>query len=111
MKMSSNEKVVERFLEFCVSEGLSKKRIDKYGWILRNICKWLKVDFKKATKENIQKLIKRINESDYKAWTKRDYKVAIKKFYKWLEGDNETFPKKVMWIKVGGNNPMTSMVS
>lgn len=101
MGMSSKEKTVKQFLESCLSEGLSEGRINKYRYIMGKISKWLKPDFKEARKEDIQKLVIKINDSNYSDWTKHDCKVTIKKFYKWLEGDGEEFPKKVKWIKKG----------
>jgi len=35
----------------------------------------------------------------YTAWTKYDFKVVLKKFYKWLKGNDELFPDEVRWIK------------
>lgn len=99
MNMSPKEKDICRFLDFCVSEGLSERRISKYRGLLQNLSKWLKTGFREATKDDIQELVVRINKTSYSDWTKYNYKVAIKKFYKWLEGDNEEFPKKVRWIK------------
>ncbi|RLG70969.1 MAG: hypothetical protein DRO11_05300 [Methanobacteriota archaeon] len=46
-------------------------------------------DFDKATKEDIERLVKRLERSDYSAWTKHDYKVALKRFYRWLNGGEE----------------------
>ena len=40
-----------------------------------------------------------IEKRDYSAWTKHDYKVIIKRFYKWLKGNDETYPDEVKWIK------------
>ena len=40
-----------------------------------------------------------IEKKDYSAWTKHDYKVTIKRFYKWLKGNDETYPEEVKWIK------------
>ena len=36
---------------------------------------------------------------DYSAWTKHDYKVCLKRFYKWLKGNDEVYPDEVKWIK------------
>jgi len=107
--MSSNEETAEKFFEFCVSENLSKSRIDKHRHALRNICKWLEVGFKEATREDIERLVAKINLSDYADWTKRDHRKTLKKFYKWLEGEGEEFPKKVRWVKLGQiNNKKTA---
>jgi hypothetical protein len=31
------------------------------------------------------------------------YKVTLKRFYRWLEGDDEEYPRKVRWIKTNGD--------
>lgn len=36
--------------------------------------------------------------SQYSEWTKHSYRVVIKRFWKWLSGD-ENYPSEVKWIK------------
>src|SRR3989338_3312376 len=95
---NKNRKELQRFIEYLKANNKSVSRIEKYTWMLVNVSNWLNKDFKKAEKEDIEKLVAKIEASDYMAWTKHDYKAAIKTFYKWFEGDNEEFPKKVRWI-------------
>src|SRR3989344_7610795 len=99
VKSKSNRKYVEKFIFHIKSEGIKERRIEKYMTQLRNLSEWLGKDFKKAKAEDIRKLVVFIDERPYSPLTKGDYKVCIKRFYKWLEGDNEMFPKKVRWIK------------
>jgi site-specific recombinase XerD len=65
---------------------------------LRKIAEWLKKNFDEANKNDIEQLINNLERSNYSAWTKHDYKVVIKRFYKWLNGDEE-YPQEVKWIK------------
>lgn len=47
----------------------------------------LRKPFEKATKEDIIKLVEKIEKKqDWSDWTKQHYKVTLKKFYKWLRG-------------------------
>ncbi len=39
-----------------------------------------------------------IQRRDYTLWTKQDYKKIIKRFYKWLKGDDKIYPDEVSWI-------------
>jgi site-specific recombinase XerD len=95
-----NKELILRFKDECFSNGLSVDRVTFYMNRLTKVAEWLGKDFPKADKEDIKNLVRRIEQSeDYTAWTKKDYKVAIKRFYKWLEGDGETYPDKVRWIK------------
>lgn len=93
-----NKALISKFIEFCKADGIGKLRIIKLEYTIRKLSKMLKIDFDKATKDDIVKLVGQLESSDYKDWTKHDYKVILKKFYKWLNG-NETFPITVSWIK------------
>jgi integrase len=60
-------------------------------------------DFSKATKKDIEKIVESINEMKYHGkpisdWTKYTYQVVLKRFYKWLLGNNEEYPIQVKWI-------------
>jgi len=92
-----NSELIKRFEDYCFSEGLSEARVVKYLQSLRKIAEWLGKDFDKATKEDIERFVKRLERSDYSAWTKHDYKVALKRFYRWLNGGD--YPPEVKWIK------------
>ena len=67
-------------------------------------------DFKKAKREDIENFVIKLNNGEitqrrhrvnmpYSLKTIGDTLGAIKTFYKYLEGDGYTFPKKVAWIK------------
>jgi len=55
--------------------------------------------FDAATKSDIEDLVFKIERSDYSPWTKRDYKVVLKRFYRWLKGNDEEYPEEIKWIK------------
>jgi len=93
-----NAELIRRFEERCFSEGLSKVRVVKYLQSLRKISEWLGKDFDEADKADIERLVGRLEGSDYSAWTKHDYKVALKRFYRWLRG-GEDCPPEVKWMK------------
>ncbi len=94
-----NSEIIDMFEDYCFTQGLSKKRITKYVFSLKKLAEWLDVDFNQASKEDIKNLVNSIEKMDYSAWTKHDYKVTIKRFYKWLMGNDETYPEEVKWIK------------
>jgi site-specific recombinase XerD len=98
-----NKKYILNFQKRCFVEGIGKPRVIKYLYHLRDLAKWLKKDFREATKDDIESLILKIQESDYSDNTKKDYKVALKKFYKFLCG-GEDYPDTVRWIKTGLRN-------
>ncbi|MEM3531153.1 MAG: site-specific integrase [Nitrososphaerales archaeon] len=94
-----NTELVKNFEKALFSEGLSLVRVEKYVNTLRKIGEMLGKDFDKASKKDIEDLVYKIERSGYSPWTKHDYKVALKKFYKWLKGNNEEYPEEVRWIK------------
>jgi len=64
------------------------------------IARWLNKPFEDATKEDLLKLVQKIELSDYSDWTKHDYKAMLKIFYRWLRGTEE-YPEEVRWIRPG----------
>lgn len=93
-----------KFHNYLFAQGLSRSRVIKYLTHLRQVALLLNKPFARVTKEDIIDLVRRIeSRQDYSGWTKRDYKVAIKRFYKWLRGDEE-YPEEVRWIKSNRRN-------
>jgi integrase/recombinase XerD len=96
----SKEKMLE-FKRYLFLSGLGKKRVAKYTYHLIRVRKLLGKTFDEATKEDIIKIVEKIEESDFAAWTKHGYKLTIKKFWKWLRGINgEAYPPEVEWISL-----------
>ena len=83
---SQNKDSILRFYEHLLTQGRSLARTVKYILTMRMIARWLNKPFEDATKEDIIKLVQRIELSDYSDWTKHDYKAMLKIFYKWLRG-------------------------
>lgn len=97
-----NRQFILTFVNRCMAEGIRAKRHIKYIYTLKQIAMMMGKDFDMANKDDIQKLVAQINNSSLKEWTKHDYKVAIKKFYRIMEGkddDPEFCPEKVRWLK------------
>jgi len=94
-----DRKLLKEFERQLLSEGLTSIRVAKYLYTLSRIAEMLGKPFEEATVEDIKDLVYRIERSGYSPWTKKDYKVALKRFYKWLKGNNEEYPPEVKWIK------------
>ncbi|NVM54929.1 MAG: tyrosine-type recombinase/integrase, partial [Candidatus Helarchaeota archaeon] len=97
-----NRELILSFVERCSADGIKAKRQFKYIYGLKKIALMLGKDLDKTNKEDLQRLVARINTSSFKEWTKHDYKVTIKKFYKLMEGnddDPDYCPKKIRWMK------------
>lgn len=93
-----DKKLILDFHDECYSQGLSDHRVLFYVTKLRNICKWKQKDFQDLTKDDIKKLVRKIERKDYAEWTKHGYKVTIKKFFQWLKGyewHSKQYPEEV----------------
>lgn len=95
-----NKKTILQFYNRLLADNLSKARVTYYLNRLSMIATWMKKDFDKAVKKDIEEVMRKINQMDYTEWTKRDYRVTLKKFYKWLKGCNEkgVYPSELSWI-------------
>lgn len=96
---SKDKKDIISFIDF-VSPELTTQRILKYTFSLRKFKPFLKVDYRDANENDIRRAITELNNSNnYAERTKLDFRVCIKRFYKWLKGNNRHYPKEVDWIK------------
>jgi len=99
IKKFDNTNLIKRFINACYAEGLGERRIAKYEQLLKKLSDILCKNFDKADRQDIENLVAYINKnSDWAEWTKYGYKVAIKKFYRWLNGGEEC-PPVAKWIK------------
>ncbi|MEM5836077.1 MAG: hypothetical protein QW040_03785, partial [Candidatus Aenigmatarchaeota archaeon] len=101
-KMDS--KTYEKVLEFITkleANNYSKGRIEKYACFLRTLRKFLGKDFSEASKEDIENLVVKINNSDYSEASKSDFKKILKFYMRWLKFGklDGKYPEEVEWIK------------
>ena len=107
-----NKEIIFQFKDSCYMDGLSKARVCRILNIMKLIALRVKRDFDKAKKEDIMKFVQEIQTNDnYTAWTKQTYKCILKKFYKWLKGNNKTYPDEVEWIKTNINRNQLKLPS
>jgi site-specific recombinase XerD len=94
-----NAKVLEKYYNMRVAEGISLARIHKCLCTMRMLSSLLGMPFEKAKKEDIVRLVARVEKKGLADWTKRDYRVILKQFYKWLRNWEDGSPPEVRWIK------------
>lgn len=95
-----DKQAVQRFCDKCSANGLSKSRVGKYISNFHTIFKLAPDDFSlnSSDKRDIESVTAKIERSDYAEATKSDFKLALKKYYKMMEGDGEEYPDKVDFI-------------
>jgi len=83
---------------------------------LRKVSKWLNKDFDKVMQEDMERMIldlekgrtKSVKRKPFTESTKVDIKRIIRKFYKWLLGNNDYYPEIVDWIDTYDKMPEVS---
>jgi len=104
-----NKGLIFRFLNH-ISPDVSKLRLAFYTHKLRRLATWLGKDFDEVTEQDIRSLVTFLSKgparqdgSNFSPGTLHGYKITLKRFYRWLEGDDEEYPRKVKWIKSNGD--------
>lgn len=93
-----NKKLIFKFRDDCVRQGLSKPRIVKLLEILKSTALILDKDLDQLKRKDIEKFVTIIQEREYSPWTKQSYKIILRKFVKWVKKTDD-YPEEVKWIK------------
>jgi len=99
-----NRKSILTFCQSTRANGISDSRCLQYLSILPAIAVSLRKDFKKATREDIERVLIEF-EGNHAPQTMRTYRAILKTFFKFLNGGEE-YPPSVRWLHVknGSNN-------
>jgi integrase len=98
-----NKQALLDFQNYCFSTGLSKARVFINTHKLFYLARMLGKNFKGASKEDLLGLVAKLEQNPkYKPWTKYTFKSVLKRFYRWLEGNDEAAPEKLKWLKANG---------
>ena len=108
--ISHNNALILKFKDDCCAEGLSEGRIVRCIDHLTRLSEFLGKDFDEANKEDIKKLVSKVETAksrsgnkELSVHTKHAIKIVLKKFYKWLKGTDE-YPEEVKWFKCNIKN-------
>jgi len=110
-----NKKLIQHFIRDCslgktIRKGTKKKigpaRCLKYISLLSRISFELGKPFDSVTQSDMEKFISRLENGQVKSVlertlsdeTRADFKKAIKKFWKWKDGNNTHYPEVVEWL-------------
>ena len=86
----TNKKNIKDFVRACSIEGLGDHRIMKYVSTLKQIAVMMgRDDIKEATREDIENVMLAVRQKYKSEETRHDYLVALKKYYRWLNGGEE----------------------
>jgi len=82
-----NKTVLQKFADHLISEGISPLRILRYVQIMRMVSEWIDKPLREWGREEILIVLVKLEKSDYKVGTKNEFRKAMKKFFKWLRGE------------------------
>lgn len=94
-----NKEHIINFLEH-IKTDVSKVRVIFYANRLKKLSEYLGKDFKEATEKDLRNVVYHIQNNGYTEQTIHSFLVSIKRFYKWLDGNDKTYPEKVAFIKI-----------
>jgi site-specific recombinase XerD len=104
-----NKELIFRFLSHIAPE-VSEQRLTFYTHKLRRLATWLQKDFAAADEEQLRALLTLVSRGNarehggcYAPGSVHGYQVTLKRFYRWLEGDDQEYPRKVRWIRTSGD--------
>lgn len=95
-----NKSMIREFLTFCTAEGISKHRHLFYTSRLLAICSMTDKDLDKCNRQDIERIMEKVNERNYSAYTIIGFQVTLKKFYRYLYKCSKTdsAPDLVKWM-------------
>jgi integrase/recombinase XerD len=94
--------IIEKVLAFdadLAARSYSLARRLKYLEILRTVGIALGKPFEAATRADLMNLVATLETKPYSVWTKHTYRVILKRFWKWLKGNDTFYPPEVEWIR------------
>lgn len=95
----ANKKLILDFDRYLLTLGIKQERRYKYLNQLRWLSKVLGKPFSDAKKDDMVRIISEVEKENLTTWSKVDRKVTLKRFYKWLKGNDEKYPEEVSWFK------------
>jgi len=87
------------FVDHLGALGLTVHRQNFYLSNLRTLARVLGRSFVNPTRADLERVLAKIEKSDYEYWTKVNFRTTLKRFYKWHLGNEEEYPEVVRWIR------------
>jgi len=91
---------ITKYITYCKAKGIKPVRFSKLIIELSRMSKDLGKIFKEATKEELINLVALIQTYKMAEYSIYEYKVVLKRFYKYLEGNDIKYPEKIEWLRI-----------
>jgi integrase/recombinase XerD len=105
-----DRKLVLEFDRRLAAQGLSFGRRSAYLFCLVDLRGLLGKPFTEATRQDIERVLAELSSARsrrgerYSDWTLHNYRITLKRFYRWLLGNDEDYPDLVRWIRTTPKN-------
>ena len=96
---SKNKLDIVSFSKIRLAKGSSHGRVAKVVYCMRYWAKWIGKPFRETIKDDLIMAVGELENTEFAEHTRYDLKIVLKMFYKWLEGNDETMPSKIAWLK------------
>jgi len=97
--LEEQREVAKRYNDEAIAQDKKPRTRLARIYALKKLAVFTEKPFEDVSKDDLIAFSKRLSEK-YSKNTKFTIEAQVKHFYKWLEGDDEEYPKKVRWMKV-----------
>ena len=105
LRRERDKQLIRDFVDFIEADGVSPGRLTKYCYTLMVIRRQMSCTFEALDRAEAERLMRWINGSACKAWTKSDLKGALKRFVKWVRLGTQTTPSLSLLKWLGSGPP------
>lgn len=94
--LPSNRKKILEFIKDRKIKGNAPNTLIKYLYPLHQMISkgWIKKDFGRLDKKDIQEVLNNVENEEWAAKTKKNFRLTLKVFYRWLEGEENFAPNE-----------------
>ena len=101
-KLTPNSRsLVKEHIAYLQAQGRDTKTLIKHLYCLKVFVDFAegKVDFKTMSRKDVERIIAKLEGSNYRPETRRNVKSIIKAFWRHFAGSDEFYPEPIRWIR------------
>jgi len=98
-----NAAFIRAFVSYLIARGVSFARANAYVDTLKLFGRFVGKSFDSVSREDVERFFEWMKCSGYREWTIISAKARVKRFYRWLLGDDVSYPPQVAWIRASSS--------
>ncbi len=83
---ADDKEVIWMFKDYCLTQNISWGKTERYLGDIVKLSRMLNRPIRKATKQDLMKVVAELNQSELSESTKQCFKILLRKLYKLLRG-------------------------